>query len=94
MDYVEYLKKVAAAKKHWQEYVGGKGKIYLYGMWLGTIGFLLSGHFPIIVTWSLAALSVISGIVGLMKKIRAEKDFGKEFKKEADIIAEHDELLK
>jgi len=93
-DHVEYLKKAVAAEKHLKEYANKMTGIYFVIMLVFGFGAMFSGNYPIIITFTLFALSTMSGIMGLIEEIRAEKTFEKEFKEEADIIAEYEKLLK
>ncbi len=93
MHYREYLKKVAEAKKHLAEYVNFRVRFYRWGMITGFIGAAFFASIPTIY-YLFIFFCVTSGILSLVQNSRALADFKKEFKCEADCIAEHDELLK
>jgi len=95
MEHVKYLKKVAAAKKHQAEYERTGTQVYPWIMLLGVIGALLLpiASYPL-APYVILLVALIAGSLSALKKHLNEKKFKEEFKKEADYIAEHEELLK
>jgi hypothetical protein len=96
MEHVEYLKKVAAAKNHFEKYIRTGATMYYWAMSLGFLGTFV---FPLWTsdskyTYFSLVVGVLGGLIYLYKTEKNRKEFPRKFPEESDIMAEHDELLK
>jgi uncharacterized membrane protein YdcZ (DUF606 family) len=92
MDHVEYLKKVAMAKKHRKEYEGVGNAIIIIATISVFIGIYLVPNVGCLFT--LMLLAIVLCAIGLIQDHCSIKKFEEKFPEENQIIAEHEELLK
>jgi len=92
MEHVEYLTKVAMAKKHRKEYGETGKRIYFGLMYGGLLGIFLV---PIPLYQHVFALvALVAAIIFFLKQEKNKNEFSKKFPEEERIIAECEKLLK
>jgi len=92
MEHVEYLKKVAMAKKHEKEYRETGVKFYYWVFLLGALGVITVPDTPYLL-FSLV-ICLLGGLICVYKTEKNKNEFSKKFPEEDRIMNEHEELLK
>ncbi len=95
-EHTAFLKKVAEARKHQREYIETGTAIYQWMLFLGFLGIFVM---PLVSANNLYlyfsfAVGTFGALTNLYKTEKNRKEFPKKFPEEADLIAEHDELMK